>query len=363
LEAKPHPRQQERLAALHAYGILDTDRDSDFDDIVQLASQICETPISVVNLIDEDRQWFKAEIGLGVRETPIATSICAHAILDKDLIEIGDTRLDDRMADNPLVTAKEGLRFYAGVLLVAENGLPLGTLCVLDYKPRQLTDLQRYALRVLGRQVMTQMELRRALKTADLLRSEVDHRVKNSLQLLASLTSLQARASTDPATREALDVVRGRITGIADLHDLLYKTDAVGVIDISAYLSRVLDTVRKGLPSHITLNTQLAPATVTSRTAASLGLILNELVTNSLKHGFPDSTPDPAITVTLGTAPSGDLLLTYQDNGKGMAPDVVPTGLGLRVIESLVEQMSGTMKRGTTGIGYSKHLTIPAANF
>jgi two-component sensor histidine kinase len=359
LEAIPHPRQQERLAALRGYGILDTEPDSDFDDIVQLASQLCETPISVVNLIDEDRQWFKAETGLGLRETPIATSLCAHAILEDDLVEIRDTLLDTRMADNPLVAAKAGLRFYAGVLLVAENGLPLGTLCVLDYKPRELTDLQRNALRVLGRQVMTQMELRRALKTADLLRSEVDHRVKNSLQLLASLTSLQSRAAPDAATRAALDVVRGRIAGIADLHDLLYKTDAVGVIAIDAYLARVVETLRTGLPKHITLQAQLAPAKVTSRMAASLGLILNELVTNSVKHGFTDASPDAAISLSLEVAFDGGLLLGYQDNGKGMAPDVASSGLGLRVIESLVDQMSGAMMRVPSELGYSLRLTFP----
>ena len=118
MQADPHPRQDERLASLRAYRILDTPREADFDEIVQLASQLCETPISVVNLIDSDRQWFKAEVGLGVRETPIGTSICAHAILESEMVEISDTSIDTRLCDNPLVTGNPGLRFYAGVLLV-----------------------------------------------------------------------------------------------------------------------------------------------------------------------------------------------------------------------------------------------------
>ena len=100
VQADRHPRQDERLASLWSYGILDTEREADFDDIVELASQVCGTPISVVNLIDRDRQWFKAEVGLGVRETPIESSICAHAILETDFVEIRDTLVDPRMAGN-----------------------------------------------------------------------------------------------------------------------------------------------------------------------------------------------------------------------------------------------------------------------
>jgi PAS domain S-box-containing protein len=161
MRAATHPAESERLSALRSFGILDTPREQDFDDIVALASQICGTPISVVSLIDESRQWFKAEVGLGVRETPIDSSICAHAILEKRYIEIGDTTLDDRFKTNPLVTGEPHLRFYAGALLQTEDGLPIGTLCVLDYAPRELTYEQKTALLVLSRQVMTQLELRR----------------------------------------------------------------------------------------------------------------------------------------------------------------------------------------------------------
>jgi len=164
LAAAPHERQAERLAALVRYGILDTPRETAFDDLVALASEICETPIAVVNLIAEHRQWFKAEVGLGVRETPLDTSFCAHAILGADFLEVPDTTQDPRFDCNPLVTGVAGLRFYAGALLKTDDGLPVGTLCVLDTKPRRLTEQQAQALRRLARQAMSQLELRQALR-------------------------------------------------------------------------------------------------------------------------------------------------------------------------------------------------------
>ncbi len=158
--------EADRLAALRDFEILDTPREQDFDDVVQLIARICEAPIAVINLIDEGRQWFKAEVGLGVRETPLETSFCAHALLEQDGMVVPDATRDERFAGNPLVTGETTLRFYAGVLLKTREGLPLGTLCVLDTEPRPegLTDLQRQALEVLGRQVMTQLELRRSAR-------------------------------------------------------------------------------------------------------------------------------------------------------------------------------------------------------
>jgi PAS domain S-box-containing protein len=151
---------------LHAYGVLDTAPEQAFDDLVQLAARICEAPIAVINLIDAKRQWFKAETGLGVRETPLETSFCAHALLQADGMEVPDATLDPRFDCNPLVTAAGGLRFYAGRLLKSPEGLPLGTLCVLDTvaRPEGLTPLQAVTLDVLAGQVMAQLELRRAIR-------------------------------------------------------------------------------------------------------------------------------------------------------------------------------------------------------
>jgi PAS domain S-box-containing protein len=156
--------EEQRIAELHKYEILDTPYETEFDDIVELASRICETPISIVNLIDVNRQWFKAEKGFGVRETPLDNSICAHALLQSDMLIIPDTTKDSRFNCNPLVTDNPKLRFYAGALLQTDEGLPLGTLCVLDYKPRELTEHQLFSLKALSRQVMTQIALRSSLK-------------------------------------------------------------------------------------------------------------------------------------------------------------------------------------------------------
>ena len=182
-----HPHEADRLRELRRYHILDTEREREFDELVEITSEICNAPVSVVNFIDEGRQWFKAEIGLGVRSTPLETSLCGHVILQGDFVEIPDTLNDSRMADNPLCTDEPGFRFYAGAVLKGTNGLPLGTLCVLDHKPRTLSDHQRKVLRVLSRHIMRELDLRIALNKEQTLRREVDHRVKNSLASIGSL--------------------------------------------------------------------------------------------------------------------------------------------------------------------------------
>lgn len=160
----PFWQEEERLAALRGYGILDTPPEPAFDEITRVASLVCKAPISVVNLIEDTRQFFKSEIGLGVRETPVDVSICAHAILQRDLFVVPDTTKDARFACNPLVTGEPHLRFYAGALLETPEGLPLGTVCVLDYDPRPegITEEQAETLRALARAAMAQIELRRS---------------------------------------------------------------------------------------------------------------------------------------------------------------------------------------------------------
>lgn len=160
----PREKQEDRrLAALERYRVMDTAREGAFDDLAALAAEICGTPIAVVNLIASDRQWFKAEVGLGVDSTPLETSFCSTAILEEDFLLVPDATQDDRFACNPLVTTEPGLRFYAGALLKSSDGFAIGTLCVLDYEPRSLTEQQQRALRRLAGQTMAQLELRLAL--------------------------------------------------------------------------------------------------------------------------------------------------------------------------------------------------------
>ena len=230
MKADLHSAEEYRLAALRSYGILDTPRESDFDEVVKVASAICETPISVVNLIDRGRQWFKAEVGLGVRETPLDSSICAHAILQPGLFEVPDTTLDNRFCDNPLVLGDPHLRFYAGALLTTPEGFPLGTVCVLDYKPRKLDEKQRAFLKLMANQVMKMIELRRTnaaehaarleaerlLIYNNMLMRESDHRLMNSLQLVQSILALQSRNATADETKTQLDLAGNRVLGHCD---------------------------------------------------------------------------------------------------------------------------------------------------
>ncbi len=353
MEALPHPRQAERIRALHAYEILDTDREKDFDDVVKLASRICGASISIVNFIDTSRQWFKAETGLGTRETPLATSLCSHAILEEDFVEIHDTLEDPRMVDNPLCCGDPGLRFYAGAILKTPDGLPLGTLCVLDYEPRTLTPLQRDTIKVLANQVMTQLEMRRALKVNYLLRQEVDHRVKNSLLALASLIRLQTRQATSEETNAALTTVLSRIEAVATVHEQLYHTDAGFNIDLQRYLRNLADHFSAMAPKNIDFDLDLEPIEVSSQQAVAVGTLVNEFVANSIKHAFPDGRPG-RVGITIGHARDGQAIrLECTDDGVGFGEDVKPDngGLGMQIARVITSDLQCALNVTSTDSG------------
>lgn len=152
-----------RLEVLRQFAILDTEPEETFNDLMRLAAYICNTPIAIITLVDSDRQWFKARLGLSPAETSRDISFCAHAILAPDTFVVRDTLDDERFKTNPLVTAEPHIRFYAGSPLTTIEGFNLGTLCVLDRTPRELSREQIAALRVLSNQIMTQLELRRTI--------------------------------------------------------------------------------------------------------------------------------------------------------------------------------------------------------
>ena len=210
--ARP-PNETERLAALHAYGILDTPPEASFDALTRIAAYLCGTPIAVINFIDRERQWFKSEIGLGVRETPLEVSICAHALLQPGLFVVPDTTQDPRFADNPLVSGEPHLRFYAGALLESDEGHPLGTLCVLDHTPRTLTPEQGEILQALAGQVMLLLQLyRQNQKQAEML-AQIDAARREMAYLAATdaLTGLaNRRAFGERLSQEIARVARGK---------------------------------------------------------------------------------------------------------------------------------------------------------
>lgn len=163
---------ERRLAALRVYDIMDTPPEEVFDDLTRLTTFICGTPMASVTLLDTERQWFKSSVGLTDRETPIGQSFCAHAIQQEKVFLVPDAALDARFAANPLVTGNPNIRFYAGAPLITPEGVPLGTLCAIDRRPRELSVAQQDALAALARQVMWALELRKTLK--DLRRSQAE---------------------------------------------------------------------------------------------------------------------------------------------------------------------------------------------
>jgi signal transduction histidine kinase len=231
----PYPENElERLETLRRYDLLDTLPEQEFDDATALAAFICGTPISLISLVADDRQWFKSRKGLDAEETSREASFCANTLLDGQTLIVEDTLLDERFADNPLVVDGPKIRFYAGAPLVASNGLVLGTVCVIDTHPRTLSEEQKMALEALSRQVMALCEsrllvIRNAKAAAVMLQSEklsavgrmassMAHEINNPLEALTNLVYLARQEATRDDQRLWLDLAEmevRRITQIA----------------------------------------------------------------------------------------------------------------------------------------------------
>ncbi len=201
LRADGPSREVDRLKALNDYDVLDSEREAEFDEIAVLAGEICRTPIALISFVAADRQWFKAEVGLGANETPLDVSFCRHALGSPRIMVVPDAAQDERFRDNPLVTGEPWIRFYAGAPLISPQGHAVGTLCVIDRAPRPdgLTALETHALEVLARQVMTQLELRRALRE----RTQVQERLNLALDAAEMVGAWD------------YDLVEGRVTADA----------------------------------------------------------------------------------------------------------------------------------------------------
>ncbi len=242
----------DRLLALQRYNILDTEEESGFEDLSALAAQICETPIAVISLSDTHRQWFKSHYGVDATEVPREGAFCVHAICQPDQpFIIPNTLEDSRFADVPLVTSALAIRFYAGTSLVTSDGYALGTLCTLDRHPRKLTPEQLAALQALGRQVITQLELRRSLAHAsqqnqDLQQafSQIRHTQSQLIQSerlagLGHLTAGIAHEVNNPVT-----FIQGNLNHLQEhTHALLRGVALYQQVPIPAALQAELETL------------------------------------------------------------------------------------------------------------------------
>ncbi len=225
--------EEERMKALRSFHILDTDPEKDFDEIVELASIICETSISAISLVDSDRQWFKASKGLIVRETPRDIAFCERVIGQGEFMMVNDTLLDDRFRENPLVTGLPHIRFYAGMPLTTSEGFSLGTLCVVDSKPKQLSESQIFALRILAKQVMRQLELRAAVEKMEDQKHSLMQSNRNLYELNQNLTTSEEEIRSNleqiSSLQANLEIREGQYRGLVEnASDLIYELDHLG---------------------------------------------------------------------------------------------------------------------------------------
>lgn len=381
------PAEPWRLEVLSSYGVLDTPSEPLFDDLTALASQLCGTPIALISLVDRDRQWFKSEHGLGQRQTPLEASICAHAILQDDLLEVPDTLEDPRFVGNPLVRGELGLRFYAGAVLKTSDGLPLGTICVLDKQPRRLAPSQQQALRRLARQTMALLEMRRLLvqaQSASRYRGQLmaiaGHDLKTPLrQASYDLHRVGRCMDPDHPASELLSQASQRLSQIDRQFDQLASLAAAGEHGLAAPgpvdLAEILQLVQaswarpakaKGLQLRLA---GCKPRVLSHR--ALLTTLVGNLVGNAVKYTERGK-------VLLGCRRRGDrLLLSVIDTGIGMSeaqlaqcfgafgqrdPSSEGLGLGLWIARGAADSLGHPLSvRSTLGVGTRFELSLPLA--
>ena len=294
--------------------------------MVKILAEICDVPFSTITMIDQERQWHKAAFGIGdLRETPRDVAFCAHTILhDGDLMIIPDVTKDARFADNPFVTGDPNLRFYAGAVLRSEEGLPLGTVCVVDYKPRQLDARQQNILRLMAKQVMAQITLRRevaerrlAEKQQQLLIAELHHRVKNALATVQAVIQMSLRRrATSTASAAAL---ANASPWLANTHTLLSERhwDAVSFRELVESELAPYDQAGR-------LTLQGPDFTLPAQTAVAFGMVLHELTTNASKYGaLARDEGKLAVSWTL-TTQDGAPWITLQWDERGGPPVSAP---------------------------------------
>ena len=289
-----------RLAALRRYRILDTEPEQAFDDLALLAAQICGTPIALISLVDADRQWFKARVGVSLAETSRNVAFCAHAITQADLFVVPDALADARFRENPLVLSDPRIRFYVGAPLITPDDHALGTICALDHVPRTLTPEQRAALAALGRQVVALLELRKNLD--------------------ALSAALQARDRAEDDQDRLVLELRSALDGVKKLSSFMPYCSACEINMVipadPAAIANVTDGVlgllrNKAWPEDKAIEVELA---------------LQEALANAIRHGCKGDR-SKLIQCCVSHDESGEVVIVIRDPGTGFDLASVPSPL------------------------------------
>ena len=390
--AQLHHREEERLNELYKYEILDTLEEEDFDILTRLASQIAQTPISLISLVDSERQWFKSKQGIDQTETPRDISFCGHAINEEgEIFEIPNAREDERFHDNPLVQSDPNIVFYAGVPLETTNGLPLGTLCVIDSEPKRLSADQSEALQALARQVMNMLELRRKTKQLNETMKIIEdqniqlqefaanaaHDLKSPLANIQNLSELLDAEIQKNNTEEAASLnqyIRESAKSLMNLTeemlDSIKESKSSYSLENFTSLKELEKMVEKLFRRDPMLNIHLDfEVNVLPIPPATAKRWLINFISNSIKHNNKDQTE-----VIIRTRMENHLIsIAFSDNGPGIPENkreaifelfetISSTdrygrkshGIGLNYIKQSVEEFNGEISIGTSDLGGSE---------
>lgn len=373
--------EEARLQKLEDYKVLDTLPEEQFDAITRLAAYICNTPISLVSLIDEDRQWFKSRQGLDAEETPRDVAFCAHAIHQPDEVFVVENPAEDpRFYDNPLVTGYPEVRFYAGAPLVTQDGFALGTLCVIDHKPRNLTEAQMDALQCLASEVIAQLELKQKVEDLEALQEKlefqkqeaerfahlVSHDLKSPLRSMISLSELvrdEMQNTLTPAAEEALVHLEKKASQAYVLVEGMLKhslsaTQSIKpqIVDLNTFVADIIEFC--SAPKGVFIQTEIS-VDQWKTDPIILQQILQNLISNAIKYNDKDQAMIHVRAFERGDA----LCLEVEDNGPGIPEKFRErifmmfqtlsnrdrfgergTGIGLNTVKNLVERMGGKIE-------------------
>ena len=338
ISAPVHPDESARLQDLIRLEVLDTEDEAAFDDITQLASIICGTNISLISLVDTDRQWFKSKVGLGAAETGRDIAFCSHAILQEQVFEVSDTLEDERFSDNPLVTDDPSIRFYAGAPLITDNGFPIGTLCVIDQDPKTLTADQTLALKTLAKQVISQLELRlhnrqlaRMQKEQEQLLAMMAHDLRSPFNGILGLSRIlhEKSDSVTPERVQAMSssILESSIKVYQLLDELLqWSRNRLGAVTVNLENVSVekltLETIEFMQEAfkykQLTIQQDVASDLFIQADASLTKTIIRNLLANAIKYS-PESSH-----ITVSAKQNGDNIeLSVTDQGNGVSPEKI----------------------------------------